>query len=151
MSKSGPSMMTLDKLPFRDAYPFIETMMHDHTNESLGRDALPDYTGFCALCEAGQLRTYLAMSIDEPIGYCLMYICTNMIHSDVTQAVQIGVYVKPAFRTGFGRWMISQIDTDLKQSVDRIYRHERPGSRVGSVYKRLGYRVDETTYVLDSW
>jgi hypothetical protein len=149
MSQTGTHSLTLDKLPFAEAYPFIETMMHAHTNESLGRDALPDYTGFCALCDAGALRTYLAMIGDLPIAYCIMYLSTNIIHSDIRQAVQIGVYVKPEFRTGTGRWMIHQIDKDLRQTVDRIYRHERPGSRVGSVYKRLGYRVDETTYVLD--
>ena len=109
MSQTGTRLLTLDKLRFAEAYPFIETMMHDHTNESLGRDALPDYTGFCSLCEAGNLRTYLAMNGDEPVGYCIMFVSVNLIHSDVTQAVQIGVYVKPAFRTGFGRWMISSI------------------------------------------
>ncbi len=150
MSQTGTHFLTLDKLPFRDAYPFIETMMHAHSNESLGRDAMPDYTGFCSLCEAGHLRTYLAMEGDEPVGYCVMFVSTNLIHSDVWQAVQIGLYVKPAFRTGCGRWMVREIDKDLRKNMDRIYRHERPGSRVGSVYKRLGYRVDETTYVLDS-
>lgn len=149
MSKSGRSMMTLEKLPFRDAFPFIETMMQEHSQESLGREAIPDYTGFCSLCEAGHLRSYVLMNGDDAIGYCVMFLSRNLIHSDIDQAVQIAAYVKPAFRTGCGRWMLAKVDKDLHGYVDRIYRHERLCSGVGIVYESLGYRPDEITYVLD--
>ena len=149
MSQTGTRSLTLDKLPFRDAYPFIEKMMQAHSQECLGREAIPDYIGFCSLCDAGMLRTYLLMDGEDAVGYCVMFLSRNLIHSDIDQAVQIAVYVEPKFRTGCGRWMIEKVDKDLHGHVDRIYRHERPGSRVGAVYRKLGYRIDEHTYVLD--
>lgn len=148
-SQTGTRSLTLERLPFRDAYPFIEKMMHAHSKESLGRKAVPDYAGFCSLCDAGRLRSYVMMNDGVAVGYCVMYLSNNLIHSDIDQAIQIAAYVKPAFRTGCGRWMIRKVDVDLRSHVDRIYRHERPESGVGRVYESLGYKLDEHTYVLD--
>lgn len=148
-SQTGTHSLTLSKFPFRLAEGFVLPMIQENSQEIMGRDANPDLEAMRQMSDSGQIRVYVLFKDKDPIGYCLMYLSYNLLWQDIRQAVQLVAYVKPAFRTGCGRWMLKEVDRDLKLAVDRIYRHSRAGTNTWMIYSRLGYEPDESTFVLD--
>ena len=147
-SKIGTPSLTLEHLPFRDAEGYVLPMIQANSLEIMDRPANPDLITMRCMCEAGMLRVYVLFKDQEPIGYCLMAISNNLLWQDIKQAVQLVVYVKPEHRGRAGAWMIAEVDKDLRQFVDRIYRHSRD-ARVG-LFRKFGYKIDEATYLLET-
>jgi len=88
----------------------------------------------------GWLLTFVLLFDETPIGYCNVYITSDMHNQDLI-AQEDTVYVVPEHRNGVGRKLIKVVHEDLKsRGVKRLNITTATDLRVSKLLSRMGYK-----------
>jgi len=107
----------------------------------------PDYDRFLDLAKANGLEFMTIRLEEKVVGYALFFIDYQIYQKDVLTAVQSLTYIDPGHR-GIGYKFIKFCDDILEAfGIDSVWRQASEKKDISPIYKRLGYRLVEKTYL----
>lgn len=90
-------------------------------------------------CIEGWLINYVVRDNGIPIGYCNLYITSDMHNSELI-AQEDTIYIVPEHRNGIGKSLIKYVHDDLaRRNVKRLNITTSTDLRVGKLLGRMGY------------
>lgn len=124
-------------------------LMREHWDglDHFGDDEFdPDITAYKKLDDACLLRVFTARENGSLIGYCVFFVKYSFISKKLLEADQLGLFIKKDSR-GFGVKFIKWCDECLKnEGVNVVYQNIPSTTRLGSIFKRIGYKEADHSY-----
>ncbi len=106
----------------------------------------PDWTFYTTLETQGALWCFTMRQDGKLCGYVIFILSNHPHHKHKTCAKMDLFYVLPQFRAGFNSVKLLKY-AEERMGADFVMLSCAHGSRVDSLYKRMGYSAVETVYV----
>jgi len=147
MTELRVERLTLDRLP--SLWGQLQALHLEHWNETEAyrhSKFSPRYDLLQQYFERGIAQTWGAFDGERLVGHITMYVTTSC-HTGETIATEDAVYVLPEYRGSVGRKLITTMTADLcKDGVAEIWATTKPGTRVGKLLVKLGWRYVAEQY-----
>lgn len=136
-----------------DLFKEIMNLATDHFNEVSSifdkEEIMPDLELYKFLDNKGNFKMFTARLDKELIGYLSFFISINPHFSNVKQAQQDLLYIKPDERKG---WLAKEImeyaEKRLKDlEVDLIWHYSTVKKDISSLLKSMGYQLVQQSYL----
>ena len=151
-----PSVSAAPDLAF--AVEPLEQIAHDmppmivRYGRELERVPQPDWASLLRMSALGGLLTVTARSGDVLAGFVLSIVGPHLLYRETKYGITNVVWLDPVYRTGMGGYRMLKFNRDklLELGCSQLCIAHSVVSgdqrRMGVLYRRLGYRLDEMAY-----
>jgi L-amino acid N-acyltransferase YncA len=134
---------------FDETYPEVQTLYREHYKEMCDRLAEqwiemspynPRLDEYSKASKGGWLLTIIARHEGKAVGYCNVYITTDMHNQDLI-AQEDTIFVTKAHRNGLGKELVKFGINELKsRGVKRLHVSAVTDLRVAKLWERMGFK-----------
>ena len=99
----------------------------------------------------GTIRVITARYAGALVGFCFNYVAPTLMCKSVLQGNTIAVWIDPTYRLGMRGYQLLRFNRNQLHAwgCKRLcIAADMDHGRLGLVYKRLGYKLDEMSYAL---